>query len=32
MEVCVEKGKEIKKIGSELDTLKEILDWLDICR
>lgn len=29
MEVYVEKGKEIKKVGSELDTLKEILDWLD---
>lgn len=29
MEVCVERGKVIKKVGSELDTLKEILDWLD---
>ena len=29
MEVYVEKEKEIKKVGSELDTLKEILDWLE---
>ena len=29
MEVYVEKGKVIKKVGSELNTLKEILDWLD---
>lgn len=29
MEVYVERGKVIKKVGSELDTLKEILDWLD---
>lgn len=29
MEVYVEKGKVIKKVGSELDTLKEILDWLE---
>ena len=29
MEVYVEKEKVIKKVGSELDTLKEILDWLE---
>ena len=29
MEVYVEKGKVIKKVGSELDSLKEILDWLE---
>jgi hypothetical protein len=29
MEVYVEKGKVIKKVGSELDTLKEIADWLE---
>ena len=29
MEVYVEKGKVIEKVGSELDTLKEILDWLE---
>lgn len=29
MEVYVEKGKVIEKVGSELDTLKEIIDWLE---
>lgn len=29
MEVYVEKEKEIKKVGSELDSLKEIIDWLE---
>ena len=29
MEVYVEKGKVIKKVGSELDILKEIVDWLE---
>ena len=29
MEVYVEKGKVIKKVGSELDTLKVICDWLE---
>lgn len=29
MEVYVEKGKEIKKVSSELDVLKEIVDWLN---
>lgn len=29
MEVYVEKGKVIKKVGSELDVLKNIADWLN---
>lgn len=29
MEVYVEKGKVIKKVGSELDSVKKFLDWLE---
>lgn len=29
MEVYVEKGKEIKKVGSELEVLKKIANWLN---
>lgn len=28
MEVYVEKGKVIEKVGSELDSLKELSDWI----